>query len=127
MMEWLAFAGIMALGQFSPGPDMVLLTRTALASGSKAGTWTAFGIACGLAVHAGVAVTGVALVLFLGSWLVALLKWLAVGYLAWLAYRLICGALKNQHLEMKGGVCAEMSAFGYWRRGFLCAVGEECG
>ena len=30
-LELALFAGVMALGQFSPGPDMILLTRTALA------------------------------------------------------------------------------------------------
>ncbi len=51
-LELLAFAGVMALGQFSPGPDMILLTRTALRSGARAGVEMALGIACGLAVHA---------------------------------------------------------------------------
>ncbi len=43
--ELLAFAGVMALGQFSPGPDMVLLTRTSLKCGAKVGSDGAFGIA----------------------------------------------------------------------------------
>ena len=65
--EWLAFAGVMALGQFSPGPDILLLTRTALVHGRKAGCWTAVGIACGLACHAAVAVLGVAALLARGG------------------------------------------------------------
>ena len=52
------FAGLIVLGQFSPGPDMVLLTRTALRDGSKAGMEMAVGIACGLAVHSTIAVGG---------------------------------------------------------------------
>ncbi len=36
-VDLLAFARVMALGQFSPGPDMILLTRTALKSGAWAG------------------------------------------------------------------------------------------
>jgi threonine/homoserine/homoserine lactone efflux protein len=46
------FAGVMALGQFSLGPDMILLTRTALKSGARTGVKMACGIACGLSVHA---------------------------------------------------------------------------
>ena len=58
--ELLVFAGLIVLGQFSPGPDMVLLTRTALREGAGAGVRMALGISCGLAVHATIAVAGVA-------------------------------------------------------------------
>ena len=61
LAELLAFSGVMALGQFSPGPDMVLLTRTSLKSGVRAGVEMALGIACGLTVHATLAVAGLAL------------------------------------------------------------------
>lgn len=60
MIEWFTFFVIMAVGQFSPGPDMVLLTRVSLADGKVAGMATAFGIASGLMVHAGIAVSGLA-------------------------------------------------------------------
>ncbi len=60
LAELLVFAGVMVLGQFSPGPDMLLLTRTALHAGSAAGLRMALGIACGLAVHATLAVAGMA-------------------------------------------------------------------
>jgi threonine/homoserine/homoserine lactone efflux protein len=33
--ELLMFAGVMVLGQFSPGPDMLLLTRTELRKGAR--------------------------------------------------------------------------------------------
>ena len=86
--ELLLFAGIMALGQFSPGPDMLLLTRTALARGRAAGWRTAFGIATGLCLHAGVAIGGVAYLISRGGWLKDGLRWAAAGYLAWLGCRL---------------------------------------
>ena len=83
--ELAAFAGLMALGQFSPGPDMVLLTRTALREGRGAGLSAAAGIACGLTVHATVAVGGMAVAYqrlpALRSWL----KWVGAAYLLWLA------------------------------------------
>lgn len=118
--EWLAFAGIMALGQFSPGPDMVLLTRTALADGRKSGCWTAFGIACGLAVHAAVAVTGVAAILGRGGWVVDVLKWCAAAYLAWLAFLLIRSGLNAKRLALERAKEISNSAFSSWKRGLLC-------
>ncbi|NQW99212.1 LysE family transporter [bacterium] len=87
--ELLAFAGVMALGQFSPGPDMILLTRTALKSGPRAGIETALGIACGLTVHTTLAVGGLALAFERLPVLKETLRWAAAGYLSWLAYRML--------------------------------------
>ena len=82
------FAGLMALGQFSPGPDMLLLTRTALKEGRNAGVKMAAGIACGLTVHASIAVGGVAVVLQNFPALCRVLEWVAAFYLLWLAWRM---------------------------------------
>lgn len=88
-IDLLAFAGIMALGQFSPGPDMILLTRTALKNGAAAGVEMACGIACGLTVHAAVAVGGLSLAFERLNLLRELLRWAAAGYLLWLGYRIL--------------------------------------
>jgi threonine/homoserine/homoserine lactone efflux protein len=106
--ELLAFAGVMALGQFSPGPDMILLTRTALRSGVRAGVEMALGIACGLMVHATLAVGGLALVLDRLSVLREMLRWLAAGYLLWLAYAVLTEVLGAWYSGVK--VAAEDSA-----------------
>ena len=87
--ELLVFAGVMALGQFSPGPDMILLTRTALKSGVRDGVQTALGIACGLTVHATLAVGGLALAFERMPVVREVMRWLAAGYLLWLAYRIV--------------------------------------
>ena len=83
------FAGLIVLGQFSPGPDMVLLTRTALREGSRAGVEMALGISCGLAVHSSIAVGGMAVAFQRFPMLRMLLQWIAALYLAWLAYGLL--------------------------------------
>lgn len=117
--EWLIFAGVMALGQFSPGPYMLLLTRTALASGRAAGCATALGIACGLAFHAMIAVTGVAVILGHGGWLGRLLLWVAALYLVWIAVPLIRHGLKRKVLSVsESGPTG--SAFLCWKRGLFC-------
>lgn len=87
-LELLAFAGVMALGQFSPGPDMLLLTRTALAEGARGGVRMALGIGTGLAVHATLAVGGTALLFQGAAWLRVTMRWLAAAYLLWLAWGL---------------------------------------
>lgn len=121
LTEWLVFAAVMALGQFSPGPDMVLLTRTALASGAKAGCWTAAGIACGLAVHAAVAVTGVAIIFAgEGTWLAMGLRLVGAIYLVWLGGQLVKSGIYPEKLEFSGGERDDMGSLAFWRRGLLC-------
>lgn len=76
------------LGQFSPGPDMLLLTHTALRKGAREGLQTAAGIACGLTVHTTIAVAGVAVAFERMPMLRRVLQWVAALYLLWLAWRM---------------------------------------
>lgn len=116
----MVFAAIMALGQFSPGPDMVLITRTALAAGWRAGCMTGVGIACGLACHAAVAVTGVSTALSRGGGFAVALKWAAATYLSWLAFQLIRSGLQARRLTVTGqGKPARQGGGVHWRRGLL--------
>ena len=114
--ELLAFAGVMALGQFSPGPDMVLLTRTALKGGAKAGVEMALGIACGLAVHATVAVAGLALAFECVPRLVEAMRWAAAGYLLWLAWRMVREQPGSPVLEDASSLAVRRP----FTRGLLC-------
>lgn len=91
-IELLAFAGVMALGQFSPGPDMILLTRTALAEGARSGVAMACGIATGLAVHSTLAVGGLAMAFERSAGIRQAVAWIACGYLLWLSAGLIRAA-----------------------------------
>jgi threonine efflux protein len=93
-LELALFSGLMALGQFSPGPDMILLTRTALAEGAKAGALMALGIATGLTVHASIAVAGLAVAFQQSPGLRQAITWLAAAYLLWLAGCLLRAAWK---------------------------------
>ena len=123
MVELAVFAGVMALGQFSPGPDMLLLTRTSLASGGRAGTWIACGIACGLVLHASVAMSGASLLLAGASPLARGLRGAAALYLGWLASQLLRAAWRPVPDVDLGAVAAsDIAARVFWRRGFFCNV-----
>ncbi len=92
-LEWFSFLIVTALGQFSPGPDMILLTRVALSHGYRSGCATAAGIATGLTVHAGIAIFFVDLLTSHSSKSVLLgIYLLAAVYLLWLAYGLLASA-----------------------------------
>ena len=115
--ELAAFAGVLALAQFSPGPDMVLLTRTALAEGAAAGTRMALGIATGLMVHAALAVSGWGLAFEAGGWWVKALAWAGAVYLGWLAVQLGRQAWRKQGAIEAAALGKAGSAY---RRGLLC-------
>jgi threonine efflux protein len=87
--ELWAFALIMLIGQFSPGPDMLLLTRTSLAEGLRSGWMMVLGISTGLTLHATLAIGGIAVVLAKGGAIASVLEGLAALYLLWLAFGLI--------------------------------------
>lgn len=120
--EWLIFVVVMALGQFSPGPDMVLLTRVALAEGKRAGWATACGIACGLGIHAAVALFGVGALMAQGGMVSGVVRWVAFVYLSWLGWQLVRSALKGDGAEFGevGGGGKRLAL--WWRRGFFCNV-----
>jgi threonine efflux protein len=118
--ELAVFAGVMVLGQFSPGPDMLLLTRTALRKGAREGVQMAAGIACGLTVHATIAVAGVAAAFQHLPLLRTILQWVAAAYLLWLAW----GMAREFFLAWYSGAMYEMEVVENRRspfvRGLLC-------
>lgn len=118
--ELLTFAGVMALGQFSPGPDMVLLTRTSLKKGARAGVETALGIACGLAVHSTLAVAGLALVFERLPVLRRAMCLLAAGYLLWLAYSILREVLISPQVGGNADANGRESSQRPFLRGLFC-------
>lgn len=118
--ELAAFAGIMLLGQFSPGPDMLLLTRTALANGGRAGVRTALGIATGLSIHAALAVLGMAWLLQRFPLLDRALHWAAAAYLLWLSWKLLSACVASFSRSGGAGEVAASVSGGFFLRGLLC-------
>jgi threonine/homoserine/homoserine lactone efflux protein len=114
-LDLLAFAGILAIGQFSPGPDMVLLTQTSLRHGRAAGWWTAAGITTGLTLHATVALFAWQAVSGVPPVARATLHWLAAAYLFWLAWQI----WKERHTAAPEGT-SNANSRKWFRRGLLC-------
>ncbi len=112
-LELLAFAGIMAVAQFSPGPDMILLTRTSLRNGGRAGAIMACGIATGLAVHSVIALGGAGYLFTTESKLLPYLKLLASAYLLYLAWQVFSSD------PAPSGTPSE-STRGHFLRGLTC-------
>lgn len=112
-LELFIFAAIMAVAQFSPGPDMILLTRTSLQDGGRAGAIMACGIATGLAVHATIALSGGSYLLTHDSPWSSYVKIAASCYLFYLSWQVF----------RSGGVVTPATApttHRHFLRGLLC-------
>lgn len=85
----MVFAVVLAVGQFSPGPDMVLITRTALARGRSAGMACVAGITTGLVVHATLAVTSVSILIRTQPAIWRAIQLAGAFYLLWSAWHIL--------------------------------------
>lgn len=113
--EILLFAGLIAVGQFSPGPDMVLLTQTSLRHGRGAGWWTAAGITTGLMGHAAFALTGLHWIARIHPMVWTVLQTVAGTYLLWLAW-----CLCRREGQSAVSPHPPPPPAGFYRRGLLC-------
>ncbi|MDQ3553381.1 MAG: LysE family translocator [Chloroflexota bacterium] len=82
-----AFAVIALLLIVTPGPDMALVMRNALAHGRRAALVTAFGCVVGLLVWTAASVIGLAALLATSTEAFTVVKWLGAAYLVYLGAR----------------------------------------
>lgn len=110
---------MMALGQFSPGPDMILLTRVSLKSGRRAGWLVMLGIVTGLCVHAALAIGGMSALLAQGGAWEKVMSVLASCYLGWLGWQMVRVFFVSHYSEAKREVAPE-DAGSWFLKGLLC-------
>ncbi|MGI8829124.1 MAG: LysE family translocator [Candidatus Limnocylindria bacterium] len=91
MESILAFIGVSLLIIVAPGPDLMLVTRSVLAGGRRAGLLTALGIGTGSGTWALIAAGGLATLLAASPDLLGIIRWAGAGYLAWLGIRALLG------------------------------------
>ncbi len=119
LMDWALFAGVMALGQFSPGPDMILLTRISLKDGCRAGWLVGLGIVTGLCLHAALAIGGMSTLMARGGFFEKGLSVLSACYLAWLGWKMVDGfvaSFREQSLQPSD----EEGEGNWYLKGLLC-------
>ncbi|MCO8274217.1 LysE family translocator [Actinoplanes sp. TRM 88003] len=83
----LVFAGVVALGAMSPGPDFAVVVRHAIVSGRARGIAAATGIAAGVLVWAAAAATGIAALIAWAPGVLTGVKVVGAAYLIFLGVR----------------------------------------
>lgn len=95
-MEWLAFAFVIAVGQLTPGPDMLLILKNTLNHGLRAGLITIGGIVTGLFVHTVAAFSGLALMLNGSPRVFRTLQILGGAYLIWISWKILRSLVRDR-------------------------------
>ena len=114
----------MLAGQFTPGPDFILVLKIALNDGKKAGAFASLGISIGLLIHCSIAMTGLAVLLDTSTELGKAIKLLGSAYLMYLALNLLLIDrqkflnTRNVNENSKSNVTASVAFF----QGFLTNI-----
>lgn len=95
-MSLLQFSLTMLVAQFSPGPDMLLLLKSAVNHPLRAGLITIWGICCGLAVHSCAAAFGLGSLLKLYPRVFQCMLLAGALYLGWLGVKLLRSVFQKQ-------------------------------
>jgi len=117
----LAFIGISALLAVTPGPDMAVVTKNALAHGRRGVVLTTTGIALALAVWTITTAVGLSALLRASGEPLFLLKLVGAAYLAYLGVRTLIES-RHHPADMMAAVPEPAPPHAIFRQGFISAL-----
>lgn len=117
----LAFAGISLLLAVTPGPDMAVVTKNALAHGRRGVILTTTGIALALAIWVTATAVGLSAVVRASSDLLLILKLAGAVYLGYLGIRTLIES-RRRPADLLAGIPPAAPAHVIFRQGFLSAL-----
>jgi threonine/homoserine/homoserine lactone efflux protein len=97
MTQLVGLGGVILLGAMSPGPDFVIVTRSAALSGRRAGMACATGIGAGVFAWSAVTAAGVSGVLAASAVAFTVVKLAGAAYLMLLGIRALLGARRGEY------------------------------
>jgi threonine/homoserine/homoserine lactone efflux protein len=98
MTEYAAFLAVVVVVLAVPGPDTLVVLRTALTDGARSGIWAAAGSATGMVLWGTASVVGVAALLAASATAFSVLKLAGAVYLAWLGVQAMRAARRGDAL-----------------------------
>jgi len=117
----LAFAGVSLLLAVTPGPDMAVVTKNALAHGRRGVVLTTSGIALALVVWVTATAVGLSALLRTSGEVLFALKIVGAAYLAYLGIRTLVES-RSRPGDLLAGTPAAAPAHAVFRQGFLSAI-----
>jgi threonine/homoserine/homoserine lactone efflux protein len=119
--QLLAFAGVSLLLSVTPGPDMAVVTRNALAHGRRGVVLTTSGIALALVIWVTATAVGLSALLRTSGEVLFLLKIVGAGYLAYLGVRTLLES-RARPADLLAATPPAAPAHAVFRQGFLSAI-----
>jgi threonine/homoserine/homoserine lactone efflux protein len=119
--ELLAFAGISVLLAITPGPDMAVVTKNALAHGRRGVLLTTTGIGLALAIWITATAVGLSALLRASGQALFVLKLVGAAYLAYLGLRTLIDSRRRPD-DLLAGTPPAAPAHAIFRQGFLSAL-----
>jgi threonine/homoserine/homoserine lactone efflux protein len=119
--QLIAFAGVSILLSITPGPDMAVVTRNALAHRRRGVLLTTSGIALALVVWVTATALGLSALLRTSGEVLLVLKIVGACYLAYLGIRTLVES-RRPPPDLLAGTPAAVPAHAVFRQGFLSAV-----
>ena len=117
----LAFIGISLLLAITPGPDMAVVTKNALAHGRRGVVLTTTGIAVALAIWITATAVGLSALLRASGEAFLVIKLLGAAYLAYLGVRTLIDS-RSRLDDLFASALAAAPAHAIFRQGFLSAM-----
>jgi len=119
--QLLAFAGVSLLLAVTPGPDMAVVTRNALAQGRRGVVLTTTGIALALVIWVTATAVGLSALLRASGEVLFLLKIVGACYLAYLGVRTLLES-RARPADLLAATPPAAPAHAVFRQGFLSAI-----
>jgi threonine/homoserine/homoserine lactone efflux protein len=119
--QLLAFVGVSLLLAVTPGPDMAVVTKNALAHGRRGVVLTTTGIGLALVLWATATAVGLSAVLRASGDLLLVLKIAGAAYLAYLGVRTLLDS-RRRPADLLAGAPPPAPAHAIFRQGFLSAI-----
>ena len=119
--QLLAFVGVSLLLAVTPGPDMAVVTKNALAHGRRGVLLTTTGIGLALVIWATATAVGLSAVLRASGDLLFVLKIAGAAYLAYLGVRTLLDS-RQRPTDLLAGAPPPAPGHAIFRQGFLSAI-----